>query len=452
MGVNRQKLVIMSKPKGSKVEAGDLFQPELEGLLDQRQGLYKLANVLPWTEVVSWIEPLYSEVGRPGLPVRLLAGLLLLKHLENLSDERVCEAWVQNPYYQYFCGERHFQWRLPCDPSELVRFRQRIGVSGVQRLLELSLSLHKDKVLAEDELVADTTVQESAVGFPTDTRLWVDCIEALWRMGDEAGVFWRRRYTRTVPKLLRVLRTRSNRLVKDRRKARNKLKTIAGRLLRDFQRRCGEAWRVVHAEKLGLIKRVLSQKKHDKSKVYSLHDPGVLCIAKGKAHKKYEFGRKASIAILRDSGVVVSAVSFAENLYDGDTLEDTLALAQVHTGKTFESVLVDRGYRGQKRIGQTEVLLPGKVRKSDSYYQRMKQRKRYARRAAIEPVIGHLKFDHRLIRCFLKGAVGSAINLILASAAWNLKLWLNALLCALIRGLTLLSPDIIQPLRIKTAA
>ena len=140
---------------------------------------------------------------------------------------------------------------------------------------------------------------------------------------------------------------------------------------------------MVYAEKLGLIKRVLSQKNHDKNKVYSLRDPSVRCIAKDKAYKKYvprseattterqrAFGRKASIAMLRDSGVVVSAVSFAENLYEGDTLEDTLALAQVHTGKTFKSVLVDRGYRGQKRIGHTEVLLPGKVRKSDSYYSR----------------------------------------------------------------------------------
>ena len=441
----------MSKPKRSELSAGDFFQPDLDGLLDQRQGLYKLANTLPWDEVVSAIEPLYSEVGRPGLPVRLLAGLLLLKHLENLSDERVCEAWVQNPYYQYFCGEDHFQWRLPCDPSELVRFRQRIGVSGVQRLLELSLSLHRGQVESENELVADTTVQESAIAFPTDTRLHVDCIEALWRMGDAAGVSWRRRYTRTVPKLLRVLRTRSNRLVKDRRKARNKLKTIAGRLLRDFKRRCGEAWRLIHAEKLSLIKRVLSQKKHDKNKVYSLHDPSVLCIAKGKVHKKYEFGRKASLAMLRDSGVIVSAVSFADNLYDGDTLEDTLALAQVHTGKTFKSVLVDRGYRGQKRVGQTDVLLPGNVRKSDSYYQRKKQRKRYARRAAIEPVIGHLKFDHRLIRCFLKGAVGSAINLILASAAWNLKLWLNAIFCALIQWATHTSHGRAKPLRMSLA-
>ena len=442
----------MSKPKRIELSAGDFFQPELETLLDQRQGLYKLANTLPWEAVVSVIEPLYSDVGRPGLPVRLLAGLLLLKHLENLSDERVCEAWERDPYMQYFCGERHFQWRLPCDPSELVRFRQRIGVSGVQRLLELSLSVHSDKVESENELVADTTVQESVIAFPTDTRLHVDCIEALWRMAEAAGVSWRRRYTRTVPKLLRVLRTRSNRLVKDRRKARNKLKTIAGRLLGDFKRRCSEAWRLIHAEKISLIKRVLSQKKHDKNKVYSLHDPSVLCIAKGKVHKKYEFGRKASLAMLRDSGVIVSAVSFADNLYDGDTLEDTLALAQVHTGKTFKSVLVDRGYRGQKRVGQTDVLLPGKVRKSDSYYQRKKQRKRYARRAAIEPVIGHLKFDHRLIRCFLKGAVGSAINLILASAAWNLKLWLNVLFCALIQWLTHTSHGRAKPLRMSLAA
>ena len=420
------------KPKSRTDEPAQLFQQDLEHLLDQRQPLYKLANQLPWQELEKGFEDYYSEVGRPALPTRLMAGLLLLKQLENLSDERVCEAWARDPYMQYFCGERYFQWKLPCEPSELVHFRNRIGQAGVEKILKMTVELHAEKVAKEEELVADTTVQEANVQFPTDTRLHVDCIEKLWRMGENEEIRWRRSYVRTVPALLARLRTRSNRLVKERKKCRRKLKTIAGRLLRDFRRNAGNGAGLLYAEELALIERVLRQKRHDKNKVYSLHDPDVLCIAKGKAHKKYEFGRKASVTMLRDSGVIVSAVSFKENLYDGDTLEPALEQASCMTGKTFESVLVDKGYRGRKNVGGTDVVIPGKISKKLNAYHRKKQRKRNGRRAAIEPVIGHLKNDHRMARCFLKGAEGAGLNLALAAAAWNIKKWVNDLLFALI--------------------
>ena len=136
--------------------------------------------------------------------------------------------------------------------------------------------------------------------------------------------------------------------------------------------------------------------------------------------------------MLRDSGVIVSAVSFKENLYDGDTVEPALEQSLEMTGKTFSSVLVDKGYRGRKNVSGTEVVIPGKISKKLSYYQRSKQRKRNGRRAAIEPVIGHLKNDYRMARCFLKGAEGAGLNLGLAAAAWNLKKWINELLFALV--------------------
>ena len=253
------------KPKKRRAESSEqLFEQRLDAMLDQRQRLYRLANVLPWDEFEKHFSELYSTKGRPGLPIRLMVGLLLLKQLENLSDERVCEQWQRDPYMQYFCGEAFFRWNLPCDPSELVRFRKRIGEWGMGLLLKASVGLHAEKVAAEDEVVADTTVQESNITYPTDTKRHVSCIQKLWQLGDEVGVSWRRRYTRTVPKLLALLRTRSNRLVKDRAKARRHLKTIAGRLLRDFQRRAGKTWSFIYRDKLALIKRALYQKKHDK--------------------------------------------------------------------------------------------------------------------------------------------------------------------------------------------
>lgn len=421
------------KPRARSAETGQLFQQDLEHLLDQRNTLYRLANRLPWSSLEASLDKYYSEVGRPALPIRLMAGLLLLKQLENLSDERVCAAWEQNPYMQYFCGEHYFQWKLPCEPSELVHFRKRIGQSGVDQILKMTLSLHADKIEKESDVVADTTVQEADVQFPTDTRLHVSCIKKLWRMGDAEGVRWRRRYTRTVPALLACLRTRSNRLVKQRKKSRRKIKTIAGRLQRDFERLLATDTLKFYQSELVAISRILNQKRHDKNKVYSLHDPDVLCIAKGKAHKKYEFGRKASIAMLRDSGVIVSAVSFEENLYDGDTLEPTLARGTELCGKTFDNAYVDRGYRGRSHVGETRIIIPGKPDRRQSYYKQRKQRKRNGRRAAIEPVIGHLKSDHRLARCFLKEAAGAGLNLSLSAAAWNLKKWINEVLFSLIR-------------------
>lgn len=428
------------KPKSRQEEPAQLFQQDLEHLLDQRQPLYRLANQLPWEALEKDFESYYSEIGRPALPIRLMAGLLLLKQLENLSDERVCEAWARDPYMQYFCGERYFQWKLPCEPSELVHFRNRIKQSGVEKILKMTVELHSEKVAKEKELVADTTVQEANVQFPTDTRLHVDCIEKLWRMGKNEEIKWRRSYVRTVPALLARLRTRSNRLVRERKKCRRRIKTIAGRLLRDFQRNATHEASLFYAEELALIKRVLRQKRHDKNKVYSLHDPSVLCIAKGKAHKKYEFGRKASVTMLRDSGVIVSAVSFRENLYDGDTLEPALEQASSMTGKTFDSVLVDKGYRGRKNVSGTDVVIPGKISKKLSAYHRRKQRKRNGRRAAIEPVIGHLKNDYRMARCFLKGAEGAGLNLALAAAAWNMKKWINDLLWAFFIWLQAVNP------------
>ena len=186
------------KPKPHTQESEQLFLQDLEHLLDQRRPLYKLANKLPWDALENAFEAYYSEVGRPALPIRLMVGLLLLKQLENLSDERVCDMWVQNPYMQYFCGERYFQWKLPCEPSELVHFRKRIGQKGVEKILKMSVDLHADKVQQEDELVADTTVQEANIQFPTDTRLYVDCIEKLWSIAAKESLSWSHSYVRVV--------------------------------------------------------------------------------------------------------------------------------------------------------------------------------------------------------------------------------------------------------------
>jgi transposase, IS5 family len=404
-----------------------LFEQELELMLDQRKGLYKLANHLPWGVFEEAFGELYSEEGRPAKPIRLMVGLLLLKQLENLSDERVVEAWSQNPYYQYFCGEGHFQWGYPCDPSDLVHFRNRIGEKGVEKILEVSINLHA-KESREEEVVVDTTVQEKNITYPTDVKLRLKIIKRCWKISEENGVKFYHSYKRKVPELLRLLRTRSNRLSKPRQKARTKLKTYGGRLIRELERKLPKEEKAYYTEEFARMKRVLAQKRHDKNKIYSLHEPQVECIAKGKAHKKYEFGAKASIMMTAKSGIIVGARSFTGNPYDGDTLPEALNQAEELLGQRPLSCLVDRGYRGRKHVGETKIELPGKPKKKESYYQRKKQRKRFARRAAIEPIIGHLKHDHRMARNYLKGSAGDQLNVMLAASAFNMKKWINKIL------------------------
>ena len=175
-----------------------------------------------------------------------------------------------------------------------------------------------------------------------------------------------------------------------------------------------------------LYYRVLSQNRKSKNKVYSLHEPDVVCVSKGKEHKQYEFGNKVSI--LRSwSGLIIGACSF-RNEYDGHTIEKTLKQTQRMTGKQVDKLAGDRGYRGIKQIGQTKILIPDTPKAKDSYYQKRKKHKLFCKRAGIEPTIGHLKADHRLSRNFYKGVKGDAINVLLAAAAYNFKRAIRVLL------------------------
>jgi transposase, IS5 family len=375
------------KHRKKSEKSGQLFEQELEVMLDQRQGLYKLASHLPWEEFESAFSEYYSEVGRPAKPIRLMVGLLLLKQLENLSDERIVEAWQRDPYMQYFCGEQYFQWKLPCDPSDLVHFRKRIGEDGVKKILEVSINLHP-KEKQEAEIIVDTTVQEKNITYPTDSKLRLKIIHRCWKTAEEHGVKFDHSYVRKVPECLARLRTRSNRLVKARRKAGNKLKTYAGRLLRELERKLSKEVLENLKSEFELMHQVLKQKRSDKNKIYSLHEPDVECIAKGKVHKRFEFGAKASIAMTAQSGIIVGAMSLPGNPYDGHTLESVLNQVSELQGSRPESCLVDRGYRGVKEVGGTQIVIPKGAKKKDSYYKRRKHKKRMARRAAIEPVIG----------------------------------------------------------------
>jgi len=406
------------KAKSRDNRQASFLYPDLLDQLNPARPLLKLAKHIPWQRFEDEFAGLYSQSGRPAKPIRLMVGLIMLKQIENLSDERVVEAWVANPYFQAFCGETRFQWKFPCDPSDFVYFRKRVGEEGTRLIFEVSVALHGDDA-KEAEVTVDTTVQEKNITFPTDVKLLTKIIKRCRKIASDEGVRLRRSFKRELPGLL-LQRSKSNRIIK-------RIRTMAGVLIRELERKHPREALARHGENLQLFRRVHGQKRTDKNKVYSLHEPDVLCIGKGKEHKKYEFGRKASRVVTKTTGIIVGALSFTENVYDGNTLPEVLEQTWQITGICPKVAICDRGYRGRTQVGDTEILTPRRSKKRDTPSQRRKARERFRRRAGIEPVIGHVKHDHRMARNYLKGVLGDAINLFMAAAAFNFRKWMRGL-------------------------
>jgi IS5 family transposase len=405
-----------------------LLPQRLEDLINPKHPLCMLSKRIPWDDIEKQFSDLYHYSGRPAKPIRLMVSLLILKQLYNMSDESIVQRWIENPYYQFFSGQTVFQWEFPCHPTDLVYFRKRIGKEGVKKILKVSIDLHGKKA-KEREVLVDTTVQEKNITFPTDTKLYKRVIEHCVDIATKEQICLRQSYKRTVKKLMLAQRFRNH--PKNRKKAlaaQRKLKTIGGRLVRELERKLPAASLARYADEIEIYYRILAQQKNSTHKIYSIHEPQVYCISKGKDHKKYEFGAKASLVMTKNSGIVVGAVSFPQNLYDGHTLPEALKQNQELVGRRAQVAICDRGYRGKSIIDGTKIEIPKKPRKRASAYEKRKARKRFRRRAGIEPIIGHLKFDHRLLRNYLKGSVGDSINLMLSAAAYNFKKLMRQLL------------------------
>ena len=402
-----------------------LFTTDLIDCLNPNNRLYQLSQRLPWLEIENDFECYYSNMGQPAKPIRLMVGLLILKQLENLSDEVVVERWCENPYYQFFCGMATFQWSLPCHPTDLVYFRKRIGKEGTEKLLSYSLHIHREKARRVEQVVFDTTVQEKNITYPTDAKLAVKVIKKCRAIARKEGIKLRQSYRRVAKKHLLNQRFASH--PKNRKKASaslRSLKTIAGRLIRELRRELTPGTLAYHQNDLALFEQVIRQQRKDKNKIYSLHEPEVACIIKGKVSKKYEFGSKASIALTKDTNLIVGVASFKGNPHDSHTLEDTLQAVERTSGTRPTEGICDRGYRGKTNVGNTKISIP-KQQKHKNNYQKQKVKKKFQRRTAIEPIIGHVKQDFRLGRNYLKGFLGDEINLILAAMAFNMKSWIR---------------------------
>ncbi len=397
----------------------NFLAPTLKEQLNPKNELYLLADTLDWDYFEREFAPLYSDKGRPAHPIRLMTSLLILKAVYNLSDEVLVEQhWEMNAYFQYFGGMAVQQWGQPCAASDLVHFRQRIGQGGVEKIFRHSIDKH-GKDGQDPNVSIDSTAQEKNITYPTDSKLHKKIIDKCVKKAKGSNITLRRSYKRTSKQLVRD--TYNGTHPKRRKKAnaaKRKLKTIAGRLIRELARKLPEG---IYGKELELYKKVLAQEKNGKDKTYSLHEPEVYCMGKGKAHKKYEYGCKASLVLTQKTGIIVGAMTFKTNVYDGHTLEDVLEQTRDLTGRTPRTATVDRGYKGKQTVGETQINIPKPRLKRDTAYQKRKKRKYFRRRAAIEPIIGHLKSDHRAARNFLKGQIGDSINFMMAAAGFNFK-------------------------------
>lgn len=406
-----------------------MFKIPLEHFIKKSHDLVVLSQKIDWDAMEENLGKYYClDNGRPGIPIRTIAGILILKRMFDESDESVLDRWVENPYWQYFCGEVYFQYDLPFDRTELIKFRKRIGEEGAEEILKMSIHLFPKKEIYEKEVLIDTTVQEKNITYPTDVKLQKKIIEKCREIAKEEKVQLYQTYKRELKQLMIDQRFRSHpKRKKKALAAGRRIKIIAGRIFRDLNRKLDNEQQERHKELFDLFQQVLIQEKKGKNKIYSIHQPYVKCIAKGKEAKKYEFGNKSSIVKTKKSGIIVGAMAFTENIYDGDTLEPQLEQTERLIKRKPKFGIVDRGYRGRKIIKGVKIIIPKKLPTSATRYQIQKIRKLFRARAGIEPIIGHLKQDHRMNRNYLLDEEGDKMNTILAAAGFNLRKMLQRL-------------------------
>jgi IS5 family transposase len=451
------------KPRPKLQDSGteELFRSKLKNIINLRHELVRLGELIDWAHLESHFAPYYKEAGRPGLPIRLVVGLHLLKHIEGLSDEAVCERWERDRYMQYFCEEEYFQHAFPLERSGMTHFRNRVGDEALETLLQETLAAaHRAGALsvrATEAVAVDTTVQEKAIAHPTEHGLMLAAIEQVGTQAKKAGLTLRQSYVRVARhaamktgrylhaqqkkrarRQLKFMRVRLRRLIRDVRRKMERLPALSERLVKRLENALDRAWHIAH------------QKRGDQGYVYSWHAPEVECISKGKARARYEFGCKVSIATnlhpAKGGHFILQARALHGNPYDGHTLKFALDDVRDLVGRSPLRVAVDQGYKGHRLVlPRTAIYITGQKRGVTEKIKRWLKR-----RAVVEPIIGHAKNDGLLGRNWLKGRSGDRCNTLLAAAGLNLRqllrflirapYYLRALFSALLVALLPVSP------------
>ena len=436
------------KPRPPKeVKSDDLFRSRLTQIINTRHELARLTEQIDWAHIDQQVQPFFAAEGRPAIPSRLMVGLHILKSMYQLSDEAVCERWVENPYYQYFCGEEFFQHEFPIQRSSMTHWRKRVGETFFEKLLQESLRIAFDtKALKTNQLkriVVDTTVQPKAVSFPTDVGLMKTAINSLTALAKKHHLNLRQTYERVVKRAaIKSGRYRHAKQMKRAKREEQFIRTRLGRVIRDISRKIqgNDALKDIFTGDLLKALSIKNQQRHSKGKVYSWHAPETECIGKGKAHKPYEFGCKVSVTTNVNAApgghFVLHIGALHQNPFDGHTLAPVLNSYTEQTGVTPERIYVDKGYQGHSYVHKHRVFKSGQKRGVKGTI-----KKELKRRSVVEPIIGHLKSDHALGRNFLKGIDGDKINALLAGIGYNFRLllrWLRFFCPAIWRWLSAL--------------
>ena len=454
----------------------DFFRARLDAMIDLRHPLAVLATRLPWPQLEAELAPIWrrnvregilpdgedlfgsgggvlvaagvSHAGRSRLPIRLMCSLLYLKHAFNLSDEETCERWAENVVWQYFNGLEYYEARLPCDATQIGRFRAAIGEAGMQAILKATIDTAVTskaiKPAEFERIIVDSTVQEKAIAYPVDSRLLEIARHKIVVHAKRCGIALRQSFAKEGRALKRKAGgyahakqfKRLHRTVKRQR-------TIVGKLIREVRSRLSAGAFSLAARPTTLAAlhtllehadRIRIQQPKDKNKLYALHAPEVECISKGKARNRYEFGVKVSLAVTHKQGLMVGAKRFVGNPYDGHTLAAQISQSNElikSTGSEVKQAFVDLGYRGVDADNPgIEVIHRGRIRSMSE-----RQKRQLKRRQAIEPAIGHLKHDNGMIRCYLKGSIGDALHAISCAAGYNIRWLMRAIMRLGLRGL-----------------
>lgn len=414
------------RPKSQQTDPFELFRSHFDQILNQNHELIQLAKKIDWPRFDAALAECYVEnMGAPGKAIRLMVGLHYLKHMFNESDESVVARWVENPYWQVFCGFTHMQHECPCHPTAMVKWRKRVGVERLELMLKETVSLARSGGHVTDhelrQVTVDTTVQEKNITHPTDAKLLYRSLEKLVKFARARKIKLRQTYLRVGKKaMVKASRYAHARQWRRMRRQLRFLRVRLGRLIRDIRRKAGTIDSAL-SMLLERAEQIMNQQPKDKNKLYSLHEPETRCISKGKARVRYEFGQKVSVATTNRCDWILACELMEDNPYDGHTLSSTIDAVERNTGLSVGNAYVDKGYRGHDYIGPATVHISGTSRRKLTRTEKSRRK----RRSAIEPKIGHLKSDHRMDRCFLKGLAGDAINAMLAAAGANLRKLLN---------------------------
>jgi len=443
----------------------DFFRARIDAMINLNDPLAVLATRLPWAQIEAALQAKFerqdragqiregqdlfgptlvfegagaSNAGRPKLPIRLMASLLYLKHSFNLSDEEVAVRWSENVLWQFFSGMHYYEHRLPCDATQIGRFRRDLGEEGLELLLKATIdtavAIKAVKPKELERVIVDTTVQEKAIAHPVDSRLLEIARHKVVSAAKRAGIQLKQTFAKEGKELRRCAGGYAH--AKQFRRLKRVLRrqrTILGIVMREVQRKSAAPDFAPDHPKaasdlmmwLERAERIRTQQRHDKNKLYALHAPEVECIGKGKARKPYEFGVKSAVVVSHKHGLMLGARTFPGNPYDGHILSAALEQATNLTQDLpikLKHIVVDLGFRGVDADNpDTQIIHRGKFKSLSP-----QQRGWLRRRQAVEPAIGHLKSDHRMDRCWLQGALGDALHAVSCAAGYNLRWLLRA--------------------------